>query len=135
MRWDIFGNDSRPLEQYKYEKDIFDHTKKLIEIRRQNEAVRYGYLFTLFADYFVYCYMREFKGNTIIVAINNGFENMPSPLTLEIDKNANIPQRIKDNLKDKSFANLLDSADKVSVESGSLNIQVPGKEAKIYKAS
>lgn len=135
MRWEIFGHDCIPLEQYKLEKDIFDHTKKLIDIRRQNEAVRYGYLFTLFADYFAYCYMREFKGNTIIVAINNGFENMPSPLAVEIDKNANIPQRIKDNLKDKTFFNLLDSADTVAVENGSLNIQVPGKEAKIYKAS
>ncbi|MHC4242088.1 MAG: alpha-amylase family glycosyl hydrolase, partial [Planctomycetota bacterium] len=135
MRWEIFGNDSTPLEQYKYEKDIFDHMKKLIDIRRQNEAVRYGYLFTLFADHFVYCYMREFKGNTIIVAINNGFENMPSPLTVEIGKNANIPQRIKDNLKDKTFLNLLDSADTVTVENGSLNIQVHGKEAKIFKAS
>jgi len=38
-------------------------------------------------------------------------------------------------LKDKTFFNLLDSADTVAVESGSLNIQVLGKEAKIYKAS
>jgi hypothetical protein len=79
--------------------------------------------------------MREFKGNTIIVTINNGFENMPSPLTLQINKNANIPQRIKDNLKDKTFVNLLDSVDMVPVKDGSLKIQVHGKEAKIYKAS
>jgi alpha-amylase len=135
MRWEIFGQDFMPLEQYKYEKDIFDHTKKLIDIRRQNEAIRYGYLFTLFADYFVYCYMREFKGNAIIVAINNGFENMPSPVNIELDKNVNIPQRIKDNLKGKKFANLLDSTDSVAIENSSLKIQVPGKEAKIYKAS
>jgi glycosidase len=133
MRWEIFGRDYVPLEQYQYERDVFDHTKKLVEIRRQNECVRYGYLFTLFADYFVYCYMREFKGNTVIVAINNGFEDMPSPLTLELDKNVNIPQRIKDNLKDKEFVNLLDSTDTVAVQNGSLKIHVPGKEAKIYK--
>lgn len=60
---------------------------------------------------------------------------MPSPVTLQIDKNANIPQRIKDNLKGKTFTNLLDSADMVPIVNGSLNIQVPGKEAKIYKAS
>jgi alpha-amylase len=133
MRWDIFGQDCIPLEQYKYEKEVFDHTKKLIEIRRQNESVRYGYLFTLFADYFVYCYMREFKGNTIIVAINNGFEDMPAPVTIEIGKNSNIPRRIKDNLKNKTFTNLLDSTDTVAVENGSIKIAVPGKEAKIYK--
>jgi hypothetical protein len=109
--------------------------RKLIEIRRQNEAVRYGYLFTLFADYFVYCYMREFKGNTIIVAINNGFEDMPAPLEIEIDKNVNIPQRIKDNLKNKTFTNLLNSTDSVTVGNGSLKVKIPGKEAKIYKAS
>jgi alpha-amylase len=135
MRWGIFGHDLIPLEQYRYERDVFDHTKRLIEIRRRNEALRYGYLFTLFADYFVYCYMREFKGNTIIVAINNGFEKMPSPVTVEISKNANIPQRIKNNLTDKTFINLFNSSDMVPVENGSLKIHVPGKEAKIYKAS
>jgi glycosidase len=134
MRWEIFGRDCIPLEQYNYEKDLFEHTKKLIGIRSQNEAVRYGYLFTLFSDYFVYSYMREFKGNTIIVVINNGFENMPSPVTVKLDENANIPQRIKDNLKGKTFVSLLDSADTVAVEDGRLNVQVPGKEAKIYKA-
>ena len=135
MRWEIFGRNCIPLEQYNYEKDVFEHTKKLIDIRRQNEAVRYGYLFTLFSDYFVYSYMREFKGNTIIVVINNGFENMPSPVTVKLDENANIPQRIKDNLKGKTFVSLLDSADTIAVQDGRLSIQVPGKEAKIYKVS
>ena len=134
MRWEIFGQDYFPLGQYEYEKHIFEHTKKLIEIRGQNEAVRYGYLFTLFSDYFVYSYMREFKGNTIIVVINNGFENMPSPVTIRFGENANIPQRIKDNLKGKTLINLLDSADKIAVEDGRLKVHVPGKEAKIFKA-
>ncbi len=135
MRWHIFGQDCIPLEQYNYEKEIFEHTKELIEIRGQNEAIRYGYLFTLFSDYFVYSYLREFKGNTIIVVINNGFENMPSPVTIRLGENANIPQRIKDNLQGKTFVNLLDSTDRINVEDGCLNVQVPGKEAKIYKAS
>lgn len=135
MRWEIFDRDYAPLEQYEYEKDIFEHTKKLIEIRQQNEAIRYGYLFTLFADHFIYCYMREFKGNTIIVVINNGFEDMPSPVTIDLDNNTNIPRRIKDNLQGKILVNTLDPADQVPVENGSLQFQVPAKQANIYKFS
>jgi len=135
MRWEIFGRDCEPLEQYKYEKDIFKHIKKLIKIRHQNEAVRYGYLFTLYSDYFVYCYMREFKGNAIIVAINNGLEEMDFPVTIKLDENKNIPQRIKNNLYGRRLTNLLNSADTIAVEDGCLKVQLSGKEAKIYKLS
>jgi hypothetical protein len=79
--------------------------------------------------------MREFKGNTVVVVINNGFEDMPCPVTVEFDKNVNIPQRIKDNLKGKTLVNSFDSADKVSVNDGCFQFQVPGKEAKIYQFS
>ena len=134
MRWEIFSRDYIPIRQYKYERDIFEHTKKLIEIRRQNEAIRYGYLFTLYSDYFVYCYMREFRGNTIIVAINNGLEDTPYPVKIKLNENKNIPQRIKDNLQDKTLVNLLNSVDKTAFKNGCLQVQIPGKEAKIYKA-
>jgi hypothetical protein len=79
--------------------------------------------------------MREFKANTVVVVINNGFEDMPCPVTVEFDKNANIPQRIRDNLKGKTLVNSFDSADKVSVNGCRFRFQVPGKEAKIYQFS
>jgi glycosidase len=133
MRWQIFGQDNLPFEQYRYERDIFKHTQKLIEIRQQNEAIRYGYLLTLYSDYFVYCYMREYKGNTIIVAINNGLEDTPCPVTIKIAENANIPQRIKSNIGGKVLVNLFNPQDRIAVENGCLNVRLSDKEARIYK--
>lgn len=136
MPWKIFGNlrnGLEPLEQYSQQKEIFNHLKNLIKIRKENEAISCGYLFTLWSDHFIYAYMREFRGNTIIVVINNGLEDMPQPLPIPIEMNSNIPRRIKKNLADrKRLVNLLDPSDTVWYEDGRIGVLVKGKSAKIY---
>jgi glycosidase len=134
MPWNLFGPDDTPVDECEYEKQIFDHTKKLIEIRRGNQALSFGYLFTLYSDSYIYAYMREFQGNTVIVVLNNGFGDMPLPLPVEIDANTNIPSRIKENLSHRTLSNLLDPADQVEVTNGRIHVTLPGKHAKIYKA-
>ena len=134
MPWEMFGPDDAPLDGYEQQRQIFDHTKKLVRIRQNSEAIRCGYLFTLYSDNFIYSYMREFKGNTIIVVINNGLEEMPSPLPIPIERNANIPLRIKQNLRDRRLEDQLNPADTTTVEHGCLYARLPGKHARIYKA-
>ena len=132
----IFGDETllEPLNQYNEQKEIFHHLKKLIEIRKKNESLTWGYLFTLYSDHFVYAFMREYRGNTIVVVINNGRENMPYPLAIPIECNSNIPFRIKENMKEKELINLLKPWDKVKWEKGFLEeIIIEGKTAKIYK--
>lgn len=132
MPWKNFDNNNIPKETY--QKEIFEHLKKLIKIRKENESITYGYLFTLYLDKYIYAYMREFQGNTIIVIINNGLGKMPYPLQISINTNTNIPNRIKENIKtNKIFKNLLDKDAEKESTNGKLEIQLEGKEVVIHK--
>ena len=136
MRWEIFEDSFQPDPsdtEYRDAKEIFEHTKKLIKIRKENEAIPFGYLFTLYSDYFMYSYMREFRGNTVIVVINNGLERTQYPLSINIGGNSNIPSRIKRNLEGRTLQNQLDPGDRITYENGHIQIQLEGKDAKIYK--
>lgn len=117
------------------EKDIFRYLRQLIQVRKENEALTFGYLFTLYSDYFVYSYMREFRGNTIIVVMNNGEEPMQYPLTVDIAPNTNVPSRIKKNLAQRRIlVNLLDPQDRILYQDpGHIEVQLAGKTARIYK--
>ncbi len=134
MPQELFGVDLEPREQYGNEKEIFSHLKKLITLRKTNSALTEGYLFTLFSDQFVYAFMREFKGNIIVTVINNGLDDMLYPLEIHVEKNSNIPVRIKKEMKSRQvLVNLLDSGDKIDLSmQGSLSVLLEGKSAKIY---
>lgn len=125
-----------PYPAFPEELDVYRHLRRLIGIRRENEAISFGYLFTLYCDYFVYVYMREFRGNTLIVAMNNG--TMPMQFALEIDilSNKNVPSRIKNNLKArKKLTNLLDESDSIEYQynSGTVSILLQSKDARVYR--
>jgi glycosidase len=133
MPWSLFGSDNKPTWEHSFERSIFDHVTKMIKLRADNPAIRYGYLLTLYADEFLYAYMREFRGNVVIVVINNGREPMPVPASINIAGNSNIPPRIKQLLADgcvirSSFDELPD----ITANSGRLEVQLPGKTAGIY---
>jgi glycosidase len=133
MPWKVFDGGLEPSREFPLEKEAFDHVKKLIALRSQTEALKYASLFTLYADYFVYAYLREFRGNNVIVAINNGHEPMPSSLTINIGNNTNIPPKIKENLEGKKLTNrIAPNAPPIQVVNGLLKIQLAGKTAAVY---
>ncbi len=137
MPWELFRNDY-PEKLPEYKKEIFDYTRELIEIRKRNLSITTGYLFTLYVDKFIYAYMREFKGNTVIVVLNNGLCDMNLPLTIEIFKNSKIPKRIKDNIKEKgmSFKNLQNESENFTLDTdGCLSIQLNRKSGKVLLLS
>src|SRR4030043_816839 len=70
MPWEIFDENLEPKAEYPLQKDVFQHTKKLIRIRKENDALSYGSLTTLYIDTFIYAYLREFRDNIIVVVIN-----------------------------------------------------------------
>lgn len=130
MPWHIFGDDMRPAEQYPFEREVFHHTRALIRLRREHLALTCGNLTTLYVDDFVYVYMRDFGDDIIIVAINNGYLPMPTPLLVAIDINPAIPQRIKSRLRGKVMVDLL-QPDKPAtrVVDGIVPVEVQGKTA------
>lgn len=133
MPWSIFGQNNKPTQNNLFERDIFDHISKMIKIRNTNPAIRYGYLFTLYVDQFLYSYLREFRGNVVLVFVNNGYDPMPFPITIEIDANSNIPVRIKQLLANgKQLISQFDSLSDITVQSGQIKVQLPGKMSGIY---
>jgi hypothetical protein len=105
----------------------------MVGLRKQNPAIRHGYLFTLYVDRFLYAYLREFRGNVVVVAINNGRDPMPAPAPVHIALNGNIPPRVKNLLVDgTALTSQFDGLPDIVVAMGALPIQLPGKTAGIY---
>ena len=133
MPWELFGPDNKPANAHSFERDIFDHTTKMIKIRSENKAIRYGYLFTLYADHFLYAYLREFRGNVVLVVMNNGNEPMPYPAYIKIAENTNIPPRVKQILVDgQLLRSQFNEFSDLTVRSGQVEVALPGKTAGIY---
>lgn len=133
MPWAVFGNDQRPKASQAFEQDIHDHTRRMISVRAQNPAIRYGYLFTLYVDQFFYAYLREFQGNVVLVAINNGREPMPAAATIQIGANDNIPPRVKAHLASgQQLASQIPGLPDVMVDGGQVRVQLPGKTAGVW---
>ena len=134
MPWEIFGDGMEPTADHPLQREIFTYLKNLIAIRKENEAIPYGSLTTLYVDSFIYAYLREFRDNIIIVVLNNGREPMFLPLLISMDTHSAIPPRVKDMIRDRLMADLLDpSAPSTTIENGSFNVRLDGKSAKIYK--
>ena len=105
----------------------------MIRVRADNPATRYGYLFTLYVDQFFYAYLREFRGNVVVVGLNNGRDPMPSPLSVNIAANNNIPKRVKDLLPHgRVLTSQLAGMADLTMHDGKFDIQLPGKTAGIY---
>lgn len=136
MSWEkIDPHTQEPYPGCVVESYIYHKLRRLIKIRLKNEALQYGYLFTLYSDFESYVYMREFRGNTIIVALNNRTDQAERIINVEVAINPNIPQRIKNNLANRGvLVNLMDEQEKFQYRSpGNLKIKVKGKQALILK--
>ncbi|TAL70147.1 MAG: hypothetical protein EPN82_05910 [Bacteroidetes bacterium] len=129
--WSIIGQNHHPKPEFKESSEIYKHTKALIELRKKHPAFSSGYLFTLWIDNFAYVYLRAFGDDIIIVAINNGTEDMPYPLNVPFEVNSNIPPRIITFIKKTTFTDTLDATYSTKTKNGSLPILVPAKTARI----
>jgi len=131
MPWSIFDVNLEPIPEH--ERKIFSHMVELISIRKNNPAISFGYLFTLYVDTFIYAFLREFRGNIVIVVINNGKENMNFPLRIGIYENSNVPLRIKKLLPEGiQISTQLPGMEDITIESGGFTILLPGKSAGVF---
>lgn len=146
MPWQLFENDA-PRDTNSSESAIFTHLKALIALRKESKALQSGYLFTLYADHYIYAYLREYRGDVKIIIMNNGHSDMEYPLPIHIHDNGNIPNRIR--RKEATVINgieaskgllsngtqltdLIGGCDAVNVVDGVIHVQVPGKTAAVY---
>jgi alpha-amylase len=133
MPWTLFGPDHRPKPLHAFERDIFDHLCRLLHFRKANPAIGYGYLFTLYVDHFIYAYLREFRGNVVLVVINNGREAMPAPVRIEFAANSNIPPRVKGLLADgRMMLSQVETVPDALISNGGIDVRLPRKTAGIF---
>ena len=64
---------TRPVDEVRFDKDLFAFYKRLTLIRQENEALRRGSFRKALTDdnKNVYAFVRELEGNTVLVVINN----------------------------------------------------------------
>lgn len=91
--WHVIGADNHPEPQFHKESTIYEWTRDLIKLRRNNAALRYGTTITLWADDLVYAFLRLATDDAALVVINNGYDRMPYPIRLDLNPSM-IPQRI-----------------------------------------
>ena len=132
MPWDIFGTDHRPTAAHPFERDIHEHTMRLLALRRAHPALRTGSLLTVYVDHFIYGYLREFRGDVALVALNNGLEPMPAPLTIDVGVNDNVPSRVKALLEGRTLVSHAPGVPDLAVAQGRVAVQLPGKTAGIW---
>ncbi len=132
FEWDKFDENYTLKDEYAFEKDIFEHTCKLIKIRKENEALYCGNFVCIYVDTFVMVYLRYFKENIILVAINNGNIEMPKPLEICVNNNSSLPTRINEKTTNGNFTCLI-SNKKIRANNGIISVQLKGKGCIILK--
>ncbi len=133
MPWALIGADHQPKAGEGFAGQIYQHLQQLIRLRKANPALRYGTLYTLYVDQFLYAYLREYRGALVLVAINNGRAPMPAAIKLQIAANSNLPPRIKRLLADGVLLkSQFDDCPDLPMSAGKLRLTLPGKTAGIY---
>jgi alpha-amylase len=91
--WQSIGPDNHPLAHLRKEKEIYEWTRDLILLRKNNKALKYGTTITLWSDDKFYAFLRISVDDVTLVAINNSYTDMQAPLALSLNPDT-IPQRV-----------------------------------------
>ena len=132
FEWHKLNSKYEVLPEFIYEKMFFDHTCKLIKIRKNNHALTSGSFVCLFVDHFMLVYLRHQQDNVIITVIHNGWKKADNPITIEFSNNPNVPTRVKDLLTNKTLVCQL-SGEKFKIKDGSFQVWPDWKSAYILK--
>ncbi len=133
LPWEWIGADQRPIASEPFSGQIYAHLQQLIALRRNHPALRYGTLYTLYVDQFLYAYLREYRGNLVLVVLNNGQQAMPQPVALQIAANSNMPPRVKQLLADgQKLTSYFAGTEDLLLADGQAEVKLPGKTAGIY---
>jgi alpha-amylase len=132
FEWHKFNKKYEIVQKYSHEKLIFEHSCKLIKIRKENDALTSGSFVCLFVDHFLMVYLRQHNDDIIITVIHNGWKKADSPIHINFINNANIPARIKDLLEKKTLICQL-AGEKVDIINSSFEIWPDWKSAQILK--
>lgn len=112
--------------------EMLAFVKRLIAMRRQSMALRYGLLVTLYVTRSFYAFMRAFLDDVRVVAINNSDE--PARVTVPIFANPRTEALIQGKLAEGvELVNALDAADRVAISSGAIQAALAPRSTAVYR--
>lgn len=132
FEWHKLDSKNEVLPEFAHEKQIFDHIRNLISIRKKNDALTSGSFICLFVDFFMLIHLRHQQDNVVITIIHNGWQKADNPITISILDNPNIPTRIKDLIANKTMTCQL-SGKKFKIKDGKFQVWPEPKSANILK--
>ena len=130
MPWQLLANGLSPAEDSPAH-TMFQLTKRLIGIRKSSAALRYGTQITLHVDDRCYVYLREYRDEWIIVAINLADEDMTEALYIPFGENANLPPRLKEQMASQQYVDLNRQVESGRFENQILNLKLNKRCASI----
>jgi alpha-amylase len=129
--WELFTDDYQVKNEYKHQKEIFEYSCKLIELRKTCSALHSGMFVCLHVDYFLLVFLRYLDNEAVIVAFHNGWEDMPAEIEVSFEKNSHIPTRVKENLKSKPLKSAFDE-EMIHLKNGNIRLKLKSKSVRIF---
>lgn len=127
--WHVIGGDNHPMPQFHKEHEVYEWTRALIHLRRENAALKYGTTITLWSDDLVYAFLRIATNDVAFVIINNGYVTMPDPIHIELNP-AIVPPRVVSMIT--AGLKHWQSGRTLTVQNGQAVVAVEGKTIDIY---
>ncbi len=128
MPWHLIGNGLTPdkgTEAF----DVFDHVRRMIKLRRSSPALRYGDQITLHVDDRRYVYLRSYRDDWMIIAINLSDEDMHEPLVVDIANNPHLPPHLRTKIMSQQYVDVLEVFHAGMIQDGQLKIKMPKRSA------
>jgi len=130
FEWHKFDKNYDVLPEYTHEKLIFDHTCKLIKIRKKHHSLSAGSFICLYVDPFLLVYLRHHEKDVTITIIHNGWQKAQNPISISFMNNPYIPSRIKTLLANSTMKCQLTN-EKFEIKEGTIEVWPEWKSAHI----
>jgi len=129
MPWHMLPGGLEPSDEYPEALTLFQHLRQLIGLRKGSAALRYGSQLTLFVSEHVYVYIREYRDEWVIVAINTGQDDMTEPLTISFDSNSILPPRLKEQMENQQYVDIFRQVESGHMDNRQLTMTLRGRSA------
>lgn len=130
FEWEKFNENYEVKKEFPIEKEIFEHTCKLIQLRKQHESLSIGNFVPLYSDFFILAYLKYFNETFAIVVLHNGWLPMNEPLKIPIANENNIPTKLRKKMMNAKLSWALTNKE-ITVAKGEFYVQMPPKSAHI----
>jgi alpha-amylase len=132
MPWHLLPDGLAPsTRDHPAEAAVFNHTKQLINIRKASTALKYGSHITLYSSHRLMVYLREFRDEWAVIAINLHDHDMTEALHLPLHENPMIPPRVKEAMARQQYVDIHRHIPAGYMTDQVLSIQMPARSSSI----